>query len=114
MIRKKFGPAFKGLYDGICHKSIRIQFLLGALTVIAGLILRLSSGEWVAVILAIGLVIQAEFMNTAIEYLCNYLTERRDEQIKVIKDLAAGGVLAASIAALAVAIVILLRHITGV
>ena len=114
MIRKKFGPAIAGLFAGLRHRSIRIQFILGAMAIAAGLLLRISSGEWIAVILCIGLVIQAEFMNTAIEFICNYLTINRDEKIKVIKDLAAGGVLVSSGAALFVAIIIFVRHVFGV
>jgi len=111
MIRKKIGPAFHGLVQGMNHRSIRIQWILGALAVTAGFILRLTAGEWVAVILCIGLVVTAEYLNTAVEFLCNYLTQETDEQIGRIKDISAGGVLAASIAALAAALVILAGHL---
>ena len=53
MIRKKFGPAFRGLIQGMGHRSIRVQWILALLAVIAGCILRLTSGEWIAVILCI-------------------------------------------------------------
>ena len=111
MIREKFGPAFQGIINGLSHRSIRLQFLLGGCAVIAGALLGLSSGEWIAVILCIGLVISMEIMNTAVEFLCDYLTEEADERIRKIKDLSAGAVLAASLAALAAAAVILIRHI---
>ena len=110
MIRKKFGPAFQGIMDGLSHRSIRLQFLLGGCAVLAGALLGLSSGEWIAVILCIGLVISMEIMNTAVEFLCDYLTEEADERIRKIKDLSAGAVLTASLAALAAAAVILVRH----
>ena len=37
-------------------------------------------------------VFSAECINTAIERLCNFLTEAYNEQIKAIKDIAAGAV----------------------
>ena len=109
-MRKKFGPAFAGLLAGLRHKAVLTQFVLGFCAVAVGLILHLSSMEWIAVILCIGLVITAEYLNTAIEFLCNYLTGYQDERIRVIKDLSAGAVLAASMAALAVAIILVFRH----
>ena len=111
MIRKKFGPAFRGLIQGMGHRSIRVQWILALLAVIAGCILRLTSGEWIAVILCIGLVVMSEYLNTAVEFLCDYLTEENDERIGRIKDISAGGVFAASLAALLTAAVILARHL---
>ena len=93
------------------HRSILTQFVLGALAVAAGLILRITSGEWIAVVLCIGMVITTEYLNTAIEFICNYLTTKKDAKIKEIKDLAAGAVLVSSLTALVTAIIILLRHI---
>ena len=114
MIREKFGTAFRGLIAGLRHRSIRVQYVLGALAAAAGIILKLTSGEWIAVFLCIGLVIATEYMNTAVEFLCNYLTEENDSRIGLIKDIAAGGVLFASLSALAAAAVILFRHIRGI
>ncbi len=111
MLKKKFKPAFEGLINGMHHRSIKIQFFLGLLAAAAGVILKITSGEWIAVVLCIGLVITTEYLNTAIEFICNYLTTKKDAKIKEIKDLAAGAVLAASITALVTAIIILLRHI---
>lgn len=110
-MKKKFYDAFRGLFLGLKHPSILLQFGLGFLALVAACILHLSEGEWLAVLLAIGGVITAEILNTCIEKLCDlYSTDIRDD-IRLIKDLAAGAVLAASFAALAVALVILLHHI---
>lgn len=111
MLKKKFGPAIAGVTAGLHHSAIRIQFVLGFLAVLAGLVLRISSGEWIAVVLCIGMVICAEMLNTCIEFLCNFLTTSRNEEIRIIKDLAAGAVLIASAAALVTALIILSRHI---
>ena len=111
MLKKKFKPAFEGLRNGMVHRSILTQFVLGVLAVAAGVILRITSGEWIAVVLCIGMVITTEYLNTAIEFICNYLTTKKDAKIKEIKDLAAGAVLVSSLTALVTAIIILLRHI---
>ena len=51
----------------------------------------------------------AEALNTAVEKLCNFAQRSRNRYIRVIKDVAAGGVLLAAIAALLVGVVILFR-----
>jgi len=44
------------------------------------------------VVLATGLVLVAEMFNSAIEALCDFVEERHNEKIKVIKDIAAAAV----------------------
>ena len=62
-------------------------------------LLQLSTDDWRWIILAIAIVWVAEAFNTAIERLCDAVTVERDENIGYAKDVAAGGVLMAAIAA---------------
>lgn len=110
-LKQKFSPTFRGVWVGLHHPAVLTQFILGTLAVIAGFLLRLSGEEWIAVIICIGMVITSEMLNTAAEWLCDLYSRERDERIRNIKDVAGGAVLCASFTALAVAIVILLRHI---
>lgn len=71
-------------------------------TVGVGLAFRISGGEWALLTLAMGLVWVAEAMNTAVEVLADRVSAERDERIGRAKDLAAGGVLLAAIAAVIV------------
>jgi len=112
-MKKKFGPAFRGLADGWKDAGIRTQMILGALAVCAGIILKLDSAEWIAVIICISLVIGMEMINTAVERTCDLITEEYDERIRLIKDLSAGAVLAVSLGALISAAVIIFRHLGG-
>lgn len=98
---------------GLRHRSIIIQFLLGFLAILAGFALQLTSGEWIAVVLAIVMVIAAEMLNTCIELLCDMYTREYNEMIKAIKDIAAGAVLVISLGALVTAMIILFRHFGG-
>ncbi len=61
--------------------------------------MRLSLAEWCWLVLAIALVWLAEAFNTAIEDICDRICPDFDPAIGRIKDLAAGGVLVASLAA---------------
>lgn len=112
-MKNKFSFAIQGIVTGLRHRSIILQFLLGFLAILAGFALQLTSGEWIAVVLAIVMVIAAEMFNTCIELLCDLHTREYNEMIKAIKDIAAGAVLLVSLGALVIAIIILFRHFGG-
>ncbi|MBR2759691.1 MAG: diacylglycerol kinase family protein [Solobacterium sp.] len=110
-MKKKFQPAFDGILSALQHRSVRIQFYLGALAILAGAVLKLTYPEWIAFILCIGMVITAELLNTCVEMICNLISSSYDQRIKTIKDIAAGAVLAASVSSLIAAVIILFHHL---
>ena len=71
--------------------------------------LSLSRGEMACLLLAIGMVMAAELLNTAVEKLCDFNQKSQNRYIRIIKDMAAGAVLLAAVAALLVGVVILFR-----
>jgi diacylglycerol kinase len=82
------------------------------LVVIAtGFYLSFSYVDWSLSILAIGLVIGLEVLNTSIEELVNFVSPEKREIAGRIKDLAAGAVLAASIAAFVVGLLIVISKL---
>jgi len=80
------------------HNS-RIHVIAAILVVISGFVFRVSYGEWCILILAIGLVLAAEAINSSIENLVDLINPDFNDKAGKIKDLAAGGVLLAAIAA---------------
>lgn len=107
-MKKKFLDAFHGLLFSLRHRSVMIQFLLGLCIVTAGLLLKFTPEEWLAVIILIGLVISAEIFNTCIEMICDKICPDYDETIGKIKDLSAAGVLVCALSAFIAALVIVL------
>ncbi len=85
-----------------------VHFSIAICTIVLGFVFNISSMEWVAIALSCGLVLGAEAMNTAIEYLANCYTTQKNEQIRKVKDIAAGAVLISALAALAVGLIIFL------
>jgi len=77
------------------HNS-RVHLLATALVLILGLILSMSSVQWVLLLLLIAQVWVAEALNSAVEYLCDKVTLEHDPLIGKAKDVAAAGVLIAS------------------
>lgn len=81
------------------EKSFRSQCLLGLAAAAATIALR-PGWVWAALVaLSIGLVLAAELVNGALEYLIDRLHPEIHDEIKFAKDAAAGAVLLTSIAA---------------
>ena len=78
------GLRFAALYDF----SVAYKLVVSALLLIAAFWLR----QWLDVLLillATALVLIAEMLNSAIEALCDFVEQRHNEKIRVIKDIAA-------------------------
>ena len=53
--------------------SIMVQFFIGILVSILGFFMHISAMEWMIQLLAIGMVLVAESLNTGIEKLCDFI-----------------------------------------
>ena len=110
---QSFKFAFQGLHFAvISQRNMRIHILIGIAVILLGLSLKLSFIEMALLCITIMLVIVAEVINTAIELSLDFLNEKgHHASVKLIKDIAAGGVLLASVNAVIVGAIIFLRHI---
>ena len=82
--------------------NARIHAMATLLAVLCAWGFEIDRGEWIAVILSIAFVWTAEAFNTAIESLCDAISQKPNPRIKTAKDVAAGAVLLSAIAAFAV------------
>jgi diacylglycerol kinase len=97
---QSFRHAFNGLKILLKEEhNARVHLVASLLVITAALYFELSALEWMAVLMAIGLVVVAEIFNTAIENLADFMTTEMNSQIKIIKDLAAAGVLVSAVVA---------------
>ena len=109
---RSFGNAFRGMGLLLKHEhNFRIHLFILAIIIIAGALFRIEPGEWIAIALASGLVLTAEGLNSAIEYLSDRVSPGIDEQIGKAKDTAAAGVLISAIIAIITGAIIFLPHI---
>ena len=104
---KSIGFAFKGAFKLITTEhSVMVQFTIAMLLVIAGFIFEISRVEWMMQILAFGLVLGIESLNTAVEKIADFIHPEFHKRIGFIKDIAAGAVLFAAFAAIAIGLLI--------
>ena len=114
-LTNSFKFAFTGIFSGFkSEHNMRIHFLASIVAVVMGFYFNISKTEWLAIVIAIALVISAELFNTAIEKtvdgIVNSNPERRDG-MGLPKDLAAGAVLLTAVASLAIGIIIFLPYL---
>ena len=106
-IVKKFGCASRGITEAITiDNSFKYHFVAALLAVAAGLLLRISEAEWIAIIIVIAMVLVAEMFNTVCEIIMKMFTNEYHELVKKLLDISAGAVLFASIAAFVIGIII--------
>ncbi len=95
---RSFRCAFSGIGWVLrTQRNLRIHAAATLTVVSLGLVVNLPDWKWCAVLGCIALVWVAELLNTALEVLCDRITQEQDESIRRIKDVAAGAVLIAAI-----------------
>ncbi len=101
---KSVGYAFKGMLILVkTEASIKIQLFIAIAVTIAGFYFEISKTEWLIQITMIGMVMSIEGVNTAIEYIADFVHPEHHHKIGLIKDIAAGAVFIASIFAVIIA-----------
>ena len=109
---ESFRHALEGIGATAKGRNFRVQIAAGAAAVAAGLLLRISPGEWIAVALCIGLVLGGECANTALEAAVDLSSPGLHPLAKRAKDAAAGAVLILSIASATIGAIIFLPRLT--
>jgi diacylglycerol kinase (ATP) len=107
-----FRYAFAGIrYLLWTQRNAKIHTALGLAAVGLGFALRIARGEWLALVLAITLVLAAEGVNTAVEAVVDLASPAYHPLAKIAKDVAAGTVLLTAIGAVVVGVIIFLPYL---
>lgn len=104
-----FRYAFHGVvksYHG--EQNLKIHTFMAILVIIFGFFLKISYIEWLICLVLIGLVLMAEFFNTAIEYVVDLASPKVHPLAKAAKDTASAGVLMMAVVAAIVGFIIFL------
>lgn len=105
--------SFSWAADGIWYSfkkgtHFKIHIVLAIFAIFLGFLLKISSTEWLVLILIISGVLSAEAMNTAIEETCELLHPELHPRARLAKHCGAAAVFIISIAAVVIAAVIFL------
>ncbi|HIJ87028.1 MAG TPA: diacylglycerol kinase [Desulfuromonadales bacterium] len=89
---RKVQNVISGLrYAVLTDFSVGYKLILSLIVLIATFALR-QQVDLLLILIATGLVLITEIVNSAIEALCDFVEERHNEKIKIIKDIAAAAV----------------------
>ncbi len=106
-----FGYALKGIRIAFMEQlNLKIHALAAILVVAAGFYFNITHVEWLGVTLAIGIVVITELINTALEYVVDFVSPAYKPLAGKIKDIAAGAVLVAAIEACTVGVVVFSKY----
>lgn len=107
----RYKKSFFHAIDGIVYATkeehnMIIIIVCAILTIFAGILFKISSTEWLFVILIIGMVIASELINTAIEATIDLITLEKHPLAKIAKDTASSATLVFSVTAFIGAIIL--------
>jgi diacylglycerol kinase (ATP) len=89
---RKVQNVISGLrYAVLTDFSVGYKLILSLIVLVATFVLR-GKVDLLLILIATGLVLITEIVNSAIEALCDFVEEHHNEKIKIIKDIAAAAV----------------------
>lgn len=103
--------SFKWAFNGLrvlfsTEFNAKVHLCATVGVIVLGIVCEVTKYDWLIIILVIAMVLLAEAFNTAIEHIADFVSPERRPTIKKIKDLAAGAVLLAALAALIIGIIV--------
>lgn len=95
-IKAAFWNTLGGIREGLSTEAaIKQEVAVGLVALPLSVFIATDLWVWVALIGSLLLLLATEFLNTAIERLCNHVHPEKHDAIKVTKDLASAGVFCA-------------------
>lgn len=89
---RKLHTVFSGLrYAVVYDWSVKYKLFLSAFVLLGAFAMR-AWVDFLLIVVVTAFVVFAEMVNSAIEAMCDFVEERHNEKIKVIKDIAAAAV----------------------
>lgn len=111
-IIKSFSYAINGVKKAyVDEPNMKIHVLVAIIVILSGIILKISTLEWIVILLLIGLVIAAEVLNTSLENLVDLVTKKQDPLAGKVKDTAAGFVMVLAILSAIIGLIIFIPKI---
>jgi diacylglycerol kinase len=102
-----FTNAFNGLvYELKTQPNFKIHFFFSFISIIASIVLKISTIEWMIIIFLITVGLAIESVNSAIEAATDAIDTRYRPDIKVAKDIAAAAMLIFALGSSTIALLI--------
>lgn len=107
-----FGNAINGLRLIVRYeRNFRVFLVVAFLVVMLGFFFKISYIDWIAINLVISMVLISEAINSAVEALCDTVSDEYRMKIKYVKDVTAGAVLVSSVVSFITGLIIFIPYI---
>ncbi|MBP5204084.1 diacylglycerol kinase family protein [bacterium] len=93
------------------ERNFRIDLVVAGIVIVCGFLFKISYSNWIAISLVISMVLISESVNSAIEALCDTISQDYKVNIKYAKDVSAGAVLVSSIVSVITGVIVFLPYI---
>ncbi|HAJ56725.1 MAG TPA: hypothetical protein DCL35_03020 [Candidatus Omnitrophica bacterium] len=120
MYKRTLSQSFRLAFEGLrfvfkTERNMRVHCFFALMAVVCSFIFKVSAMEFVFVIFSIALVLISESANTAFELLLDFVHgDRYHPDVKLLKDIVAGGVFIAAVNAFVVGSIIFVPKIWGI
>ena len=109
-----FNYAFQGVIHAVrTQRNMRVHILVAVAVLVTAIAVGVTQMELIALVITIAFVLITEMINSAVEGAIDVATTSFDPLAKLAKDMAAGAVLIATIAAVAVGFLVFNDHIAN-
>jgi diacylglycerol kinase (ATP) len=107
-----FRDAFRGIGLAVTsERSFKVHLPMALAVIALGFFFKVSTHEWLVLVLCIALVMTTELVNTGIERLAKAVTKEHNEHVRAALDISAGAVLTAAIGAVVCGLIIFVPHL---
>ena len=93
-------------YAFLNEKSLTLYTVLSFIAIIIAFLLKISTNQWICLLLSLGVVLTIELINTAIEATVDMVTVEYNPLAKVAKDCGSAATFVSTVIAVVVALVI--------
>jgi len=109
---KSFGFAISGIIQFfITETHAKIHLLAAVMAIGFSFFLEIEQGDWLFIVLAIGIVLISEMINTSIEKIVDIVSPEINSKAEFIKDVAAGAVLVSASIALILGCLVFIKYL---
>ena len=110
-MKKTFRDAWHGFRIAFKEeRNLRIHSVATLVVLLLAVYFQITSLEWIALVITIGMVVCLELVNSAIENLTDLVTNERHPLAGKVKDISAAAVLFASVISVVVGLLIFVKY----
>ncbi len=109
---RSFRYAYNGIKGLIADEhNFRIHLAALLLIIAAGILVGITTSDWLAIIFVSALVLVSESFNSSIESISDAVNPDLDERLRKAKDIAAAAVLISALAAIITGLMVFIPHL---